>query len=84
MNSKEYELMNKLEDTHWWYIGLRDFLNTFFSRYKNIMPQNHSFLMLGAEPKANLKYMKSFFPERKLFRFRCKFYSFKKCNSKMS
>ena len=67
MNSKEYELMNKLEDTHWWYIDY-DFLNTFFSRYKNIMPQNHSFLMLGAEPVRILNIWKVF-PERKLSGF---------------
>lgn len=63
MNSKEYELMNKLEDTHWWYIGLRDFLNTFFSRYKNIMPQKPFILDVGCGTGANLKYMKSFFPK---------------------
>ena len=63
MKSKEYELMNKLEDTHWWYLGLREFLNTFFSRYKNIMPQKPFILDVGCGTGANLKYMKSFFPK---------------------
>jgi len=62
MNEKEYELMNQLEDTHWWYIGLRGFLSAIFLKYKSLLPNKPNLLDVGCGTGANIKHFTNFFP----------------------
>ncbi|SVB71490.1 uncharacterized protein METZ01_LOCUS224344, partial [marine metagenome] len=39
VNPKEYEIMNELEEKHWWYHGLRGYLTAVFNQFKNEIPK---------------------------------------------
>ena len=62
MKESEYELMNHLEDTHWWYNGLRGFLSAIFLKYKGLLPNELTLLDVGCGTGANIKHFTNFFP----------------------
>ena len=62
MNVREYELMNQLEDTHWWYTGLRGFLSAIFLKYNSLLPNKPILLDVGCGTGANIKHFTNFFP----------------------
>ena len=61
MNQVEYEIMNKFEENHWWYIGLRGYLSAVFSKYAELIPQKPVVLDVGCGTGANLRHMNNFF-----------------------
>ena len=52
MNLEEYEIMFKVEDRHWWYVGLRNLLNDFLKRHVEV--KNPRILDVGCGTGATL------------------------------
>ena len=61
MNKIEYQIMNDLEENHWWYIGLRGYLSAVFKKYNMIIPQKPVVLDVGCGTGANLRHMNKIF-----------------------
>ena len=61
MNKIEYQIMNELEENHWWYIGLRGYLSAVFKKYKKMIPQKPVVLDVGCGTGANLRHMNKIF-----------------------
>ena len=60
MNNIEYQIMNELEENHWWYIGLRGYLSAVFKKYKDDS-QKPVVLDVGCGTGANLRHMNKIF-----------------------
>ena len=61
MNKIEYQIMNDLEDNHWWYIGLRRYLSAVFKKYSKLIPEKPVILDTGCGTGANLRHMNKIF-----------------------
>jgi SAM-dependent methyltransferase len=69
MKDREYVIMNKFEDIHWWYNGLRGFLTSVFQIYKDMIPENPIFLDVGCGTGANIKHITDYFRSGKFSGF---------------
>jgi len=59
LNVEEYEVMHAMEKNHWWYQGLRDYLNTFIRLYPVEANAKVKILDAGCGTGGNLAFLSS-------------------------
>lgn len=57
VEAEQYEIMAKAEDTHWWYLGLRDAISASLSREELRLPESPAVLDAGCGTGANLRFL---------------------------
>lgn len=61
MESEQYEIMAEAEESHWWYLGLRDAIASCLGREDLRLPESPAILDAGCGTGANLRFLSETF-----------------------